>query len=718
MKTRYLLPLLGAGLVFTACDETTTAASSESSTIVCDKLYAEGAIKSTVKNAVQYEYTCKEGRWELTDSTKIKTPVVEEEDEDEEEDLVLCDKLYASGAKKLELDLDEQSIYEFTCSKRGNWKSTDTIEIIPIIKNILDTVTLTDTITNTVKDTVKVDVIKKDTVVVRDTVKVPTSSGSTATETQLLCDDLYAATAIKSEFDGSILRQYSCSNDGTWKLVSSVEIGTKPVDPLPTSSASEEPENTSSSSESVEPEKISSSSVNEPQDDKSSSSESDEPLTLMPAIGNCPSESSEGLYWCGPNLEHSVTSPLANKTETAGYFITYSDIDEGGESKIVWPVALGNEYYDQALDPVIDLCNGLCGTMKLSGSEYPLAGIVFNVVGEGTDDIEAADASKMSGLCVSYSSDAPLMVEMGGTVAMESALGYDLPYIELPKTMDPTTVCHSWTEFKQSGWSGKSITGAEMSKHLASVKIRNSYSSKSGDEIHFNISAIYSYSVVDTYGENYKENDYKYSCLDESGPLSWCPLYNYEVLTGHDVDGSSGYWYSLDDAVDGGSSSIVWPVALGNEYYDAAMDPVLDYCGGLCGTAILSSGKIPYPYVGVGFNIVNEDREPADVSDYNGICVTYESELAFTITFVPSEEDERALNYDVPLVRVPKSDFVTTKCFTLDNFKQEGWGNGAEATGLEIAKKAVALRIQFQGSSADYDVEKYFNIKAISSINK
>jgi hypothetical protein len=56
-------------------------------------------------------------------------------------------------------------------------------------------------------------------------------------------------------------------------------------------------------------------------------------------------------------------------------------------------------------------------------------------------------------------------------------------------------------------------------------------------------------------------------------------------------DGSetSGYWFVYGDDAEGGASKISWPVPLGNEYSPDAKEPVLDHCGGLCGTAAVIS---------------------------------------------------------------------------------------------------------------------------------
>ena len=72
--------------------------------------------------------------------------------------------------------------------------------------------------------------------------------------------------------------------------------------------------------------------------------------------------------WDGAASEYFVNTGLDNGTETSGYWYSFDDNAEGGLSTIIWPVALGNEYSEDALDPVIDACGGVC--MKMEHTEF------------------------------------------------------------------------------------------------------------------------------------------------------------------------------------------------------------------------------------------------------------------------------------------------------------------------------------------------------------
>ena len=83
---------------------------------------------------------------------------------------------------------------------------------------------------------------------------------------------------------------------------------------------------------------------------------------------------------------------------------------------------------------------------------------------------------------------------------------------------------------------------------------------------------------------------------------------DYQIQTGLENETKTqGYWFSYDDHEDGGESRIVWPgsIEIGNSQFADALDPVIEHCGGICGTAVLSKGALTYnPFAGVGFNVV------------------------------------------------------------------------------------------------------------------
>ena len=203
------------------------------------------------------------------------------------------------------------------------------------------------------------------------------------------------------------------------------------------------------------------------------------------------------MCWSGAAGEYFVDTGLDNGTETSGFWYTFADDADGGASKIVWPVELGNDYNEDALDPVIDECGGLCGSYVLNAGtlDYkPFVGVAFNVAGSENaliNDPYPADASAWGGLCITYTVDVAAVLELGLGNAGDAAISYDNPFVTLQKSSAGNQVCKLWSEFKQGGWGRGKITGDEASAALASVKFK--IQAADGTTGSFNIISISSY---------------------------------------------------------------------------------------------------------------------------------------------------------------------------------------------------------------------------------
>jgi len=174
-----------------------------------------------------------------------------------------------------------------------------------------------------------------------------------------------------------------------------------------------------------------------------------------------------------------VDTELYNATESGGGWYVMDDAVDGGKSNIIWPTALGNEYSTSAVMPVLELCDGLCGTAMLeNGFEYPYVMVGFNVVGQtsDTDTTSAAgDASNWEGLCITYRSTANTTLQLGLGEEVDSQMSYANPFVSLPKTNKDTSLKFKWAEFKQPSWvfnNSLHISGEEAAKQLVSVRFR------------------------------------------------------------------------------------------------------------------------------------------------------------------------------------------------------------------------------------------------------
>jgi hypothetical protein len=451
----------------------------------------------------------------------------------------------------------------------------------------------------------------------------------------------------------------------------------------------------------------------------------DNPIQMSSSSKTVPSSSPslEGSgfeTWYGANGAEQIQTGLGNETETYGYWFSFDDAADGGLSRIVWPVPLGNEYSDDSMQPVIEACNGLCGSFILNKGNMPynpFVGVGFNLVGEtsAVDPTPAAgDASSMGGICVSYTSDIAVGVQMGLGYEVDAAIGYAFPEATLPKSPSGTTKHIAWSDFKQPAWykGDLKFTGEQAASQL--VNIRFMFQAANGKTGKFNIMA------VGPYG----------GCTESVTPVdpptptassfeTWFGSNgSAQIITGYDNGTeTSGYWFSYSDDIDGGLSTIVWPVTPGNDYDPNAFDPIIMYCGGLCGTAVLDKGSLMYnPFVAVGFNLAGEtsmtDFTPmaVDASAMGGVCITYMSEVAPTLQMGLGDQVGALIDYAEPTVALPKSKTSTTKFIPWSDFKQPAWYKGdLKFTGEQAAKQLVSLKFLMQAAQGSYA----FNIQAI-----
>ena len=188
---------------------------------------------------------------------------------------------------------------------------------------------------------------------------------------------------------------------------------------------------------------------------------------------------------------------------------------------------------------------------------------------------------------------------------------------------------------------------------------------------------------------------------------------------------ADGHWFweaRGADENEGGQSSIVWPVALGSDA--DSLSTVIDSCQGICGIADLKKGSMTMqPFAAVGFVMARDaagNPTPVDVSDWNGVCISYTSDSDASLV-LDLGDSLGALFYDgfaFPAASLPKAVNPVTKCFNWSYFKipswkkenPDGWGQN---TGLRAAKQLVGLMFRIQNEPGQYKFDiKYFGTKA------
>lgn len=190
---------------------------------------------------------------------------------------------------------------------------------------------------------------------------------------------------------------------------------------------------------------------------------------------------------------------------------------------------------------------------------------------------------------------------------------------------------------------------------------------------------------------------------------------------------SAGYWYDIDDSPDGGASVIEWPRPRGNEYDENAFDGIMDACMGICGTYKLNASTLTRdPCVGVAFNIagVSEETiaqgnwytpaEPADASEWGGICVYYSTDADSTfLELSMGERLDAEAGYILPRVHLPKSSEPREFCARWSSFKVPDISRekfDGIANGTEVAAKLATVRFWIQGKDGETG---YFNLMEI-----
>lgn len=240
-------------------------------------------------------------------------------------------------------------------------------------------------------------------------------------------------------------------------------------------------------------------------------------------------------------------------------------------------------------------------------------------------------------------------------------------------------------------------------------------SSSSANEL--SSSAAESSSSIDESSSSVAESS---SAIDESSSselldlststISWYgEAGEYTINTGI----AEAEWYMFNDSAEGGHSTITWPVPLGNDYTDDSFDPVIDECGGFCGTFNLSQGSMDHkPYVGVGFNLAGSKALPVDATNMWGICIMYTSDVSATLELVLDKETEAAIDHDRPFVNIPKASSAEEVCTVWEKFRQAGWGNPIS---IDEAVKSV-VSIQFKIQAADSTTGKFNIIRIFKQV--
>ena len=176
-------------------------------------------------------------------------------------------------------------------------------------------------------------------------------------------------------------------------------------------------------------------------------------------------------------------------------------------------------------------------------------------------------------------------------------------------------------------------------------------------------------------------------------------------------DDNSGYWYSYADDADGGKSSVTWKVPAGNEWDDNSLQPVVEACGGVCGTFALDKGGLEYnPFVGIGFNVAGADAGgkaiPTNASAMKGVCIGYMVTAAATLELGLGDATDADIGYANPSVDLASAKSGAVKEFEWAKFKQPSWATETISINDAIASLAsIKFKIQGKdGTSGSFNI--------------
>lgn len=202
--------------------------------------------------------------------------------------------------------------------------------------------------------------------------------------------------------------------------------------------------------------------------------------------------------WYGSDGIAKVKTGLGNDSNTEGIWKVFDDSGDAGESKVVWDVETADGNPD---DNLVQQYGGISGKAVLGKGKLtydPFAGVGFDVAGDYLGSPAAANASAWEGIAIAYQSDVAPILELSLGDAVDQAIGYAYPRVQLQASPEGITFVRiPWSDFKQRDtYQGPKISGPDAAKQL--VSIRFTIQAPSGS-YHFNIIEIGEYNMVELY---------------------------------------------------------------------------------------------------------------------------------------------------------------------------------------------------------------------------
>ena len=140
--------------------------------------------------------------------------------------------------------------------------------------------------------------------------------------------------------------------------------------------------------------------------------------------------------WYGYAHDTVVVGCNNDIPEESRYWFPVDDNFDGGKSKVIFHD--GMEYTKENYVSIIETCEGFCANFVLNQDTLPYkpyVGAAFYVAGTDADGQPIlADVSRAGGICITYTSTASAVLELGFNDEIDEAIGYDYPFVSLPKS--------------------------------------------------------------------------------------------------------------------------------------------------------------------------------------------------------------------------------------------------------------------------------------------
>lgn len=194
----------------------------------------------------------------------------------------------------------------------------------------------------------------------------------------------------------------------------------------------------------------------------------------------------------------------------------------------------------------------------------------------------------------------------------------------------------------------------------------------------------------------------------------WDYTKGWQADVGAASTSSAGYWFTYTDENEGGKSYII--NSKGEKEYGYVTSYTISEEGiaqnqGLLFGVHLGEGAAYYPYVGVGFNLVDNNgsgSKAMDISSWNGLCIAYSSSIPFEL----SVEDIYGHGYN--RVVVPASLTTVVKNLEWSDFTLVDWARD-EVPMETVSKNATGIKATFFTKTSLTDGAA--SIKAVGKLN-